>query len=135
MSTWELLKYSGVAKVLVIYNYVSTLAFTYTAVIPVFLYTPINLGGIGFQPELIAGFIGLNGVSQAVWLLLVFPPLQHRIGTGGVLRLCAVAWPFFFAMHSVSHFLRSYELKALFWTLAPLNVVLGSGVAMAFSRS
>ncbi|KAF2274208.1 MFS general substrate transporter [Westerdykella ornata] len=132
MSTWELFKYPGVARVLVIYNYIGILAFIYTAVIPVFLYIPIELGGIGFPPELIASAIGLNGISQAVWLLLVFPPLQRRINTGGVLRLCAAWWPVFFSLHPICHLFRRFGLTALFWSVGPLNLIVGSGVAMAF---
>jgi hypothetical protein len=134
MTTWELVKYPGVARVLLIYNYIAILAFTYTAVNPVFLYTPIDLGGIGFQPELIAGAIGLNGVSQALWILLIFPPLQRRINTGGVLRLCAAVWPIFFAIHPICHFFRLYDLPAAFWAVGPVGLVIGSGVAMAFSK-
>lgn len=121
------------ARVLFISTFIALLAFAFTAADPVFLYTPVNLGGVGFQPELIAAAIALNGVSQALWLLLVFPPLQHRIGTGGVLRVCAVAWPFFLAAHSLANALLRNNLKAAFWTLFPVATVIGSGVAMSFS--
>ena len=134
MSTWELLKHPGVSSVLLINSYSAFMAFSYTAASLVFLYTPVRLGGIGFVPAQIGSVIGLNGISQALWLLFVFPPLQHRIGTIGVLKMCAVAWPFFFAMHSVCHYLRKWELVAVFWTVAPLSVVLGSGVAMTYSK-
>lgn len=134
MSTWELIKYPGVARVLIIYEYIAILAFTYTAVNPVFLYTPISLGGIGFDPELIAGAIGLNGAAQAFWMLVIFPPLQHRINTGGVLRLCAAAWPVFFLLHPVCHFFRLWGWNEAFWSVGPVGLALGSGVAMAFSE-
>jgi hypothetical protein len=132
MSTWQLIKYPGVWRVVLIFNYVGLLAFTYTAVNPVFLYTSIKLGGIGFQPELIAAAIGLSGVSQALWLLLVFPKLHKRVGTGQILRYAAITWPVFFALYPGFHLLLSYRLDVLFWTLAPPALVLGSGVAMAF---
>lgn len=135
MSTWQLLKYPGVARVMLIYNYVMMLAFTFTAVNPVFMYTPIRLGGIGFTPELIAIFVALAGASQAVWLLLVFPRLHKRIGTQGVLYYCACAWPLFFGSSVVFNILLRHHLKAAFWATAPLTLVLGSGVAMAFSKS
>lgn len=135
MSTRDLITHSGVARVLTINTYVLFLAFAFTATMPVFLYTPVALGGIEFSAELIAAAIGLNGVSQALWLLFVFPPLQHRVGTGGVLRLCAIAWPVFFAAMSLCHFLRRWDLPVLFWIVGPINCVIGSGVAMAFSKS
>lgn len=133
MSTWKLLKHPGVARVVLIFNYVMMLAFTYTAVSPVFQYTPISLGGIGFTAELIAAFTALAGASQAAWLLLVFPRLHKRVGTGRILLYCACAWPVFFASSVAFNILRQHHLDAIFWATAPLTLVLGSGVAMAFS--
>lgn len=133
MTTWELIKAPGVKQVIMIYNYVSLLAFAYTAVNPVFWFTSVKLGGIGFTPGLIALFIALSGASQAFWLLIVFPPLHHRLGTGFVLRACAIAWPFFFLVSPICNILLRYDHKILFWILAPTAQTIGSGVAMAFS--
>lgn len=133
MTTWQLLKFPGVARVILIYNYVMLLAFTFTAVNAVFLYTPISLGGIGFSPELIAATLGLSGASQAAWLLLVFPVIHKRAGTGQVLRLCAWAWPIFFAIHPCFNLLLRNGQKIAFWTIAPPALAIGSGVAMAFT--
>lgn len=134
MSTWELLNHPGVARVIIIYQYVLLLAFSFTAVNPVFLYTPVDRGGIGFIPELIAAAIGVNGVSQAIWLLFAFPPLQHRIGTIGVMKLCAYMWPFFFLANPLCNLFLRHGLTTLFWTVGPVSCVIGSGVAMAFSK-
>jgi hypothetical protein len=133
MSTWQLFNCPGVARVVLVYNYVMMLAFTFTAVNPVFQYTSIHLGGIGFTPELIAAFTALAGAAQAAWLLLVFPRLHKRVGTGKVLFYCACAWPVFFASSVVFNILLRYHLKPVFWATAPPTLVLGSGVAMAFS--
>lgn len=133
MSTWQLFNYPGVARVVLIYNYVMLLAFTYTAVNPVFAYTPIELGGLSFTPELIAAATALAGASQATWLLLIFPRLHKRVGTGRVLFYCACAWPIFFASSVVFNTLLRHGLRAAFWATAPPTLVLGSGVAMAFS--
>lgn len=133
MTIWQLLKAPGVARVILIYEYVGLLAFTFTAVNPVFLYTPISLGGIGFSPELIAVTIGFSGASQAIWLLLAFPALHKRIGTGDILRLAAWVWPIFFAINPCFNLLLRHGQKAAFWTIAPPTLALGSGVAMAFT--
>lgn len=74
------------------------------------------------------------GASQAIWLLLVFPPLQHRFGTGGVLRGCTIAWPIMFAIWPVCNEFLRHNWTLTFWIVAPINLVLGSGVAMAFSK-
>jgi len=133
MSIWELVKYPGVTPVLVIYNYVMLLAFTFTAVFPVAQYTPVDLGGLGFSPGLIAACTGLNGASQAAWLLIIFPILQKRLGTGRVLWLCATAWPVLFVLAPLYNFLLRHGQNVIFWTTAPPLVVLASGVAMAFT--
>jgi hypothetical protein len=135
MTAWQLFKYPGVARVVLIYNYVMMLAFTFTAVNPVFMYTPVRLGGIGFTPQLIAAFTALAGASQAAWILLVFPRLHKRVGTGRVLFYCACAWPVFFASSVVFNTFLQHHLESAFWATAPLTLVVGSGVAMAFSTS
>jgi hypothetical protein len=134
MSTWQLFNYPGVARVVLIYNYVMMLAFTFTAVNPVFMYTPIRLGGIGFTPELIAAFTALAGASQAAWLLIAFPRLHKRAGTGRILFYCGCAWPIFFAINVAFNFLLRYNQKTVFWATAPPTLIIGSGVAMAFSK-
>lgn len=130
---WQLVNAPGVARVILIFEYIAILAFTFTAVNSVFLYTPIPLGGIGFSPELIAATIGLSGASQAAWLLFAFPMLHRRVGTGQILRLAAWTWPFFFALHPCFNLLLRYDHTLAFWIVAPVTLALGSGVAMAFT--
>lgn len=134
MSMWELFKHSGVSQVIFVYNYVMLLAFAFTAAYPVWLYEPVKLGGLGFSPSLISYSMGGGGLSQALWLLLVFPPLHKRVGSGGVLRLCAYAWPISFMVDPLCNVLLRNDLKVIFWIVFPTQVVLGCGVAMAFSR-
>ncbi|KAF1844816.1 MFS general substrate transporter [Cucurbitaria berberidis CBS 394.84] len=133
MSAWQLIRYPGVTPVLLVYNYVMLLAFTFTAVYPVFQYTPVRLGGLGFTPELIAACTGLTGASQAIWLLFIFPVLHRRVGTGRLLWWCACVWPVFFALNPMFSVMLSHGKKALFWSTGPPTLVLGSGVAMAFT--
>ncbi len=133
MSTFDLLRAPNVPITLYIYSHVMLLAFAYTAILPVFFFTPVSLGGFGLSPFLIAIFMGLGGLSQALWLLLVFPWLQGRIGTAGVMRLCATAYPFFFAVLPLSNLLLRHRLDAAFWAIAPVALCLGSGVSMSFT--
>ncbi|RDW57042.1 hypothetical protein BP6252_13914 [Coleophoma cylindrospora] len=131
MSTWELLKAPGVSMVLYLYGHTMLLTFAYTVVLPLFWFTAPELGGFGFSPRQISTFLGLAGVSQALWTLLVFPPLQHRLGTGGVLRLCALVWPIVFAVWPICSILLVNNYMTAFWILVPTNVAVGYGVSMA----
>ncbi|CAK3791141.1 MFS general substrate transporter [Lecanosticta acicola] len=133
MSTWEVLKAPGVITVLYIFSHTMLLALAYTAVMPTFLFTRIELGGIGFGPDFISYAIALAGASQALWMLLVFPPLQRKIGTGNLLRACAIFWPVFMAASPIYNELLRHGFNTAFWVIAPLFSVLGSGVSMAFA--
>ncbi|USP80809.1 uncharacterized protein yc1106_08083 [Curvularia clavata] len=134
MSIWKLLKYPGVTPVLLIYNYAMLLAYTFTAVFPVAQYTPIHLGGFSLTPGLIAFCTALNGVSQAIWLLIAFPILHKRLGTGRLLWLCAFAWPFLFVFFPIYNFLLRQGYETLFWATGPVMLAIFCGVSMAFSE-
>lgn len=133
MSTWELIRSPGVATVLFLYNYILLLGMAFTAVAPVFWFTSVRLGGLGFSPLLISLFLGIAGLSQAIWTLLVFPPAQHRWGTGGVLRFCGIIWPISFVLSPLGNWFLRQGWKAAFWVVVLLGSILGSGASMAFT--
>lgn len=133
LSTLQVLRSPGVPMVLYIFGHTMVLALAFTAVSPVFQYTSISLGGLSFSPRQISLFLALGGFSQALWMLLAFPFLQSRIGTGRLLRICAAAWPSFMALYPVLNELLRRDLWTPFWILAPIGIVGGSGVAMAFA--
>ncbi|KAI2634057.1 MFS general substrate transporter [Xylaria nigripes] len=135
-SMLELLKAPGVGIVLYNYGHVMVLAFAYTAVMPVFWATQIDLGGFGLTPLRLSLFLALSGFAQTIWLLFVFPPLQNRIGTNGVLRVCGTAYPFvFIGMPFLNVILRlhSAEADTVFWIVTPIVLSIGTGVSMAFT--
>ncbi|KAI5918829.1 major facilitator superfamily transporter [Camillea tinctor] len=135
-TTWDLIKSPGVGIVLYNYGHVMLLAFAYTAIVPVFWFTRIDLGGLQFSSLQISLFMGLTGLSQAIWLLVFFPPLQHRLGTNGVMRACGNAYPFFItAMPMLNLVLRqgSPGAQTAFWVMIAVALVLGPGVSMAFT--
>lgn len=135
MSTLEVLKAPGVGIVLYIFGHTMLLALAYTAVSPVMMYTSVAKGGFGFSDQHIAVFMALAGASQALWMLIAFPPLQRNLSTGAVLRGCAIVWPFFMALYPVmNEFLRN-DWTLAFYIVAPIGIVIGSGVAMAFSEA
>ncbi|CAI7669644.1 unnamed protein product [Penicillium discolor] len=136
LSTRQLLASPGVGVILYAYGYLMVLAFAYTAIIPVFWFTPVHLGGYGFTTLQISLMMGLNGAAQAGWLLLVFPPLQKRIGSNGVIRICASMYPFFFLSCPLGNVLLRMGTDAsvtAFWIILPITLVIGCGVSMSFT--
>ena len=137
-STWELLKAPGVRVVLYNWGHAMLLGYTFTALVPVFYFTRIDLGGLGFTPLQISLFMGLLGFSQAIWLVLIFPPLQHRLGTNGVMRACGAAYPFFMAMMPFFNAVLRIGTPAsrtAFWVLISVGLSIGPGVSMAFTAA
>lgn len=104
-----------------------------TATAPVFWFTSPELGGCGLSPIQISVFLAVAGLAQSFWTLIVFPPLQHRIGTGGVLRLTTTIWPFLFASNPVLSELMKRNLVTPFWVIGMVLMFFGSGVAQAFT--
>ncbi|KAI0393444.1 MFS general substrate transporter [Xylariaceae sp. FL0594] len=135
-STRALLRSPGVGIVLYNYGHVMLLAYAYTAIVPVFWSTSVSLGGLGLTPLQISLFMGLNGLSQAIWVLVFFPPLQHRIGTNGVMRACGTAYPVSMAvMPCLNAILRlgSPASKTVFYVFGSLLWLVFPGVSMAFT--
>lgn len=134
LTFWDLLKAPGVSNVLVVYACIMLLAFSYTAVAPVFQATSPALGGLGFKPQEIGIFLGIGGVAQSLWTLLIFPPLQNRFGTRLVLKLCVYVWPFFFVVNPIYVFvLRGGASTTSIYPYFGLSLLVGSGVSMAFT--
>ncbi len=133
-SVRSIVRSPGIAIVLYAYAHIMLLAFAYTAIVPLFWYTPVPLGGYGLTSLQISLLLSTAGASQAAWLLGVFPPLQHRVGTNGVLRLCATAYPFFFAMCPLGNVLLRFGVSlTVFWAVVVPLMVVGSGISMCFT--
>ncbi|KAK9897879.1 MFS general substrate transporter [Cystobasidium minutum MCA 4210] len=130
----EILGSDGVRQVLLIYLWTFSIAFAYTALAPVFWFTPIELGGYGFTPQKIAYLLAIGGFGQAIWTLLVFPLLHRRVGSVGVLKGAAVGWCVMFCVYSaVNLALRKGLSEPVFWTLAIACALIGSAISMSFT--
>jgi hypothetical protein len=138
MSISEIVKAPGVILVLSLHGHVMLLAFAFTAIFPILLYTSVDLGGLGFGPSLISLIMATEAASQALWLLLAFPPVHRRIGSKGVLRVCGIAYPIAFAGYILlNQLLRngSNAAVALFWAACAVESLVGPGVAMSFTAA
>ncbi|KAI5238575.1 MFS general substrate transporter [Aureobasidium subglaciale] len=133
MSTWELMKQPGVGFTLFLWCFVSLQGLANTAVLPVFWYTSVPLGGYGFSPLQISLFLGLAGISQAFWLLFIFPPMQRRFNTGGVLRYCGFIFPIGCVSNPLLQYARRQGVKTAFYVILPIIMFIGSSASMAFT--
>jgi MFS family permease len=136
MSILQLLKAPGILNVLWVYGHVMLLAFAFTALVPVYLYTPVGKGGLGFTTFQNSMYMAVQGASQALWLLLAFPSIHARIGTKKLMYGCAILYPAFFAGYIfLNEMLRIGTEAAMvwFWIALPMVAIVGPGVSMAFT--
>lgn len=66
-------------------------------------------------------------------MLLAFPPLQKRLSTGGLLRICALGWVILMSLFPLYNELRRSNHDTTFWILGLSGLILGSGVAMGYA--
>ncbi|KZT57853.1 MFS general substrate transporter [Calocera cornea HHB12733] len=132
-SVREVLSAPGVIPVLCVFEYALLLGVAFTAVCPVFFWTPIELGGYGWEAPQISLYLAAAGISQAIWLLFVFPPLVNRIGTGTLLRICGWCWPIGFVLLPAMNLLLRHQQWTAFWVIMPFIVIPSAGVSMAFT--
>lgn len=134
----QLLSAPGVLVVLWTYGHVMFLAFAFAALLLIHLFTPVSLGGIGLTSFHISLFITLQGGSQALWLLLVFPKLQRRFGTTALLRACALGYPAVFLVYMFMNDLLRLgqgiaQARPLVWLLGALALLVGPAVSMSMT--
>ncbi|KAK7424188.1 hypothetical protein QQZ08_008676 [Neonectria magnoliae] len=138
ISYWQLAKAPGVCIALWLYGHVNLLMDSFTAVLPVALYTPVSIGGIGWTPSKISLYMAAQAGSQSLWLLLAFPWLQRRVGTKGVLRICAMGYPIFLAgFIAMNALLRENSEASLvwFWIVTVFVTTFGPAVFMSFTAA
>ncbi|KAJ3482303.1 hypothetical protein NLG97_g7605 [Lecanicillium saksenae] len=126
----------GIPTVLLVNGAVMIMAFAFTALLPVVLYTPIHLGGLGLSPFQISIYMAVQGLAQATWLLIIFPPLHRRLGTRKLLAVCAGVYPFFYLTYIILNELLRVGTPcamAWVWVIGPLAAIVGPGVSMAFT--
>ncbi|KAM3498437.1 hypothetical protein MY10362_008242 [Beauveria mimosiformis] len=136
LTIWQLLRTRGIPTVLLVNGSVMIMAFAFTALLPVVLFTPVAIGGLGLSPFQISTYMAVQGLSQAVWLVAVFPRLHRRLGNKKLLTACAVTYPFFFLTYIVLNELLRVDTpaaRAWAWVVGPLAAVVGPGVSMAFT--
>ncbi|CAK40129.1 uncharacterized protein An09g01910 [Aspergillus niger] len=101
---------------------------------PVFYFTSPRPGGYGFSPFYISLFLGGSGIAQTIWLVLVYPPLHKRLGTGNILRGLCFVWIIFLAATvgaSVLH--RHAAMQPALDSVSPSPAALGTLNAMSLA--
>ena len=108
---------------------------SFRSMFPVYLATPMKMGGLGLDPSHIGTLLAAMGLSSSVFQLVFFPPLHSRLG-GKPLILITVS--LFFPVAALCPFTsrvgQEQGLNNLVWLLLGIQIFLFSCANLAFSK-
>lgn len=90
---WQLLRIPQIQKVMISYAFLALISVALDAVLVLYLYEPVRLGGVGFSSDSTGIVLSINGLGGALVQLFLFPPLQKRFGTLRLYQLSMSAYP------------------------------------------
>ncbi|KAG2126676.1 major facilitator superfamily domain-containing protein [Suillus cothurnatus] len=115
------------------YGCIATLEIVMFALQPLFYSTPIELGGLGFDPITIGLWMGAFGIVNGVLQIMIFAPLVNKFGPKTVFRICEGCFIPIFALFPITNIIaRQYGINWLVWFLLTCSLVLGVLMDMAF---
>lgn len=118
-SVMEALKTPGFIKVLYAHVSLQAMGMSWPAVASVFMFTRVSLGGLGLTDNQRALAFVIVGLSQSLYLLLLFPFLHARYGAVRIMRVCAVFYPFWLALCPLGNELLRRGYTVAFMAIIP----------------
>ncbi|KAG1736558.1 major facilitator superfamily domain-containing protein [Suillus lakei] len=115
------------------YGCIATLEIAMFALQPLFYSTPIELGGLGFDPVTIGLWMGAFGIVNGVLQTMIFAPLVNNFGPKTVFRCCEAGFIPIFALFPITNLIaRQYGINWLVWFSLTCSLLLGVFVDMTF---
>ncbi|OCF73960.1 hypothetical protein I204_05808 [Kwoniella mangroviensis CBS 8886] len=116
-----------------IYGWAVTVVFCIYALFPLYLFTPVAIGGQSKNPPQIASYGAANGLCQGLWLLIGLPRFDRWLGTKRTFVIVSSMFPIFILLPALANaFARSDH-----WLLSQLSlgafVTIGSSGNMTFT--
>ena len=102
---------------------------------PVWCFTQLRLGGLGFTIRQISATLAAVAVMQGVVSLVLFPRLHKRVGTRGTMYLCTIAFLLSFSLPPLSAFFRAREMRLAFAITFFISLQAASFQSMVYSES
>jgi len=108
---------------------------SFRTVLPVYLATPLKMGGLGLDPPAIGTILATMEVTGGVLQLLFFPPLHHRLG-GKTIFLTTISLFFpIAALFPITNSVgQAHGLSNVVWFLVGLQIFLFACASLAISK-
>lgn len=126
---------STICIVLLNWVFTATATFCTALLFPLFLFTPVPLGGFSLGPSQIASFLAASALAQALWLLLIMPELDRILGTRILYRICTATGPIFSLFPPLANAFARVGSITTSWTVMWFWVVIGASLNITFSGS
>jgi hypothetical protein len=129
-------KLLNASRVLRIANYgvLSTLEIAMYALQPLFYSTPIEFGGLGFNPMTIGLWMAAFGVANGLIQSFCFAPLVNRLGPKTLLRVGHACYiPIFGLFPVINGVAKWWGVSWVVWALLTCQMVLTAVMDMSFS--
>jgi len=100
---------------------------------PLFYSTPIELGGLGFDPATIGIWMGAFGIINGVLQAIIFAPLVNKYGPKTVFQYTEACFIPIFALPPITNIVaRHYGIGWLVWFSLTCSLILTVFMDMAF---
>ena len=115
---------------------ISLVDIAFRSVQPLFLATPIELGGLGLDPPRIGNILSIYGVLNGLFQVFCFASMNARFGTKAIYSVTlASAVPLIFTFPLLNALARTQGLSWMVWSLVGVQVVLSMVVNLGFGKT
>lgn len=117
------------------YAFLSLVDIAFRAIQPVFLSTPIKLGGLGLDPARIGSILSVFGILNGFFQVFFFAAINNRLGSKKTFILgIASAVPLFTCYPLMSVLAQKYGLNLAVWILVYAQIVLSIGMSLSYGE-
>jgi len=107
-----------------------------TALQPLFAFTPVRDGGLGFGEKQIGIAMSIRSIATIAVQVAAFPVLQRRIGTHRLYKWLMVLWlPTYLGLPFLNGIARSGDHTVAVWTGLSITLMCSAVANMAFGKS
>ena len=101
------------------------LEISFRTMFPVYLATPMEMGGLGLDPPVMGTILAAVGISASTFQLLLFPPLYNRLGGKNIFLIAiSLFFPIAALFPIVSRVGQEHGLNNFVWLLIGIQILL-----------
>ncbi|THV01055.1 hypothetical protein K435DRAFT_854165 [Dendrothele bispora CBS 962.96] len=124
---------SHILLVVANYGFLSLIDVTYRGIHPLFLSTPIDLGGLGLPPSIIGRWVAAFGICNGLVEVLFFAWMHDTLGPKFTFLTGIVSGiPTFALFPAISLVAKTYGLGIWVWSLVSLQIAFSSLMSFSF---